>query len=138
MSCRQKFVDEMSCRRNVLSTKCLSTKVCRQNVSTKILSTKCFSTQVSFDQRHRIPSILWKYNTNIVRHRRLRKYVKYSLLDITNIFLRLWTYCKDIFLDKKSFSMIKSNHSFIWIIRLSFISIKYFLSNFSFTHFHSN
>ena len=52
--CRQKFVDEMSCRRNVLSTKCLSTKVCRQNVSTKILSTKCFSTKVSLDERHRI------------------------------------------------------------------------------------
>jgi hypothetical protein len=32
----------------------LSTKIFRQNASTKILSTKCFSTKVSLDERHRI------------------------------------------------------------------------------------
>jgi hypothetical protein len=54
--CRRKLVDKMSCRRNVLSTKCFSTKFCRQNASTKILSTKCFWTKVSLDERHRIPA----------------------------------------------------------------------------------
>jgi hypothetical protein len=53
------FVDEVLCRWNVPSTKrrtdeMLSTKVFRQNVSTKILSTKCFSTKVWVDERHRI------------------------------------------------------------------------------------
>ena len=49
---RQKFFDEMSCRQNIMSTKCRVDEVsCRRNVlSTKCLSTKCLSTKCRVDE----------------------------------------------------------------------------------------
>ncbi len=89
-------------RRNVLSTKCLSTKICRQNASTK----------VSLDERHRIQLLyVPSYQRNLSQ-----VFIRMSKTYFSGCFIYQWsvrwlqTICKE---DTQVYALLVLSHSYL-------------------------